>query len=61
MDNLIGDFDITEYRDTFRDEVQKLVEKKMRGETIKVEEPQAEEVRGLMQALQETLTQMQRR
>jgi DNA end-binding protein Ku len=61
MDNLIGDFDITEYRDTFRDEVQKLVGKKMRGETIKVEEPQAEEVRGLMQALQETLTQMQRR
>jgi DNA end-binding protein Ku len=61
IDNLTGEFDITEYKDTFRDEVQKLVEKKMRGETIKVEEPQAEEVRGLMQALQETLTQMQRR
>jgi DNA end-binding protein Ku len=59
IDNLSGEFDIKEYRDTFRDEVQKLLEKKMKGETIIVEEPKAEEVRGLMQALQETLAQMQ--
>jgi len=61
IENLSGDFDIKDYRDTFRDEVEKLVEKKMRGEAIKVEEPKAEEVRGLMQALQETLAQMQQR
>jgi DNA end-binding protein Ku len=61
IDNLSGEFDIKEYRDTFREEVEKLVEKKIRGETIIVEEPKAEEVRGLMQALQETLAQMQQR
>jgi DNA end-binding protein Ku len=61
IENLSGGFNIKDYRDTFRDEVEKLVEKKMRGETIKVEEPKAEEVRGLMQALQETLAQMQQR
>jgi DNA end-binding protein Ku len=60
IDNLSGEFDIKEYRDTFSDEVKKLVEKKMKGETIIVEEPKGEEVRGLMQALQETLAQMQR-
>jgi DNA end-binding protein Ku len=59
IDNLSGEFDIKEYRDTFSDEVKKLVEKKMKGETIIVEEPKGEEVRGLMQALQETLAQMQ--
>lgn len=61
IDNLRGDFSIKDYRDTFREEVQKLVESKMKGEIITVEEPQAEEVRSLMQALKETLSQMQQR
>jgi DNA end-binding protein Ku len=59
IDNLRGDFNIKDFKDTFRDEVQKLVDSKMKGETITVEKPQAEEVRGLMQALRDTLTQMQ--
>lgn len=59
IESLAGEFDITEYHDTFRKEVQKLVEKKMKGETIVVEEPEKEEVRELMQALQETLSQLQ--
>ncbi|MBN1682099.1 Ku protein [Candidatus Bathyarchaeota archaeon] len=59
IDTLTRDFDIKDFKDTFREEVQKLVEKKMKGETIVVEEPKAEEVRGLMQALKETLSQMQ--
>jgi len=61
IDNLRGDFSIKDYRDTFREEVQKLVESKMKGQIITVEEPQAEEVRSLMQALKETLSQMQQR
>ena len=60
IDNLAGDFDITVYHDTFREHVEQLVEKKMKGETITVEEPKTEEVKELMQALQETLTQLQK-
>lgn len=60
IDNLAGDFDITEYKDTYRDRVEALVQKKMKGETIVVEETQTEEVKELMTALQETLAQLQR-
>jgi DNA end-binding protein Ku len=61
MENLSGEFDITEYRDNFRDKVENLIEKKMRGEIIVVEEPKKEEVKELMAALQETLKQLQQR
>jgi DNA end-binding protein Ku len=61
IENLSGDFDITEYRDEFRDRVEELVEKKMKGETIVVEEPKREEVKELMAALQETLKQLQQK
>jgi DNA end-binding protein Ku len=60
IDNLAGDFDITEYRDTYRDRVEELVKQKMKGETITVQETQIEEVKELMTALQETLAQLQR-
>ncbi len=59
IDNLSGEFDITEYHDTYTERVEALLEKKMKGETIKVEEPETEEVKELMTALQETLSQMQ--
>ena len=59
IEGLSGDFDVTEYRDEFRDRVEELVEKKMKGETIVVEEPKTEEVKELMAALQETLKQLQ--
>lgn len=61
IENLSGEFDITEYRDNFRDKVEELIEKKMKGETIIVEEPEQEEVKELMEALQETLKQLQER
>ena len=60
IDNLSGEFDITEYRDTFREHVERLVEQKMKGETITVEQPETEDVKDLMVALQETLAQLQR-
>jgi DNA end-binding protein Ku len=60
IDNLSGDFDITEYKDTYRDRVEDLVQQKMKGETITIEEPQTEEIKELMSALQETLAQLQR-
>jgi DNA end-binding protein Ku len=60
IDNLSGEFDITEYRDNYREHVEKLVEQKMKGETITMEQPETEDVRDLMLALQETLAQLQR-
>jgi DNA end-binding protein Ku len=60
MDNLTGDFDITEYHDTFKERVEELLAKKMKGETIVVLEPKTEEVRDIMTALQQTLAQLQK-
>ncbi len=59
LDNLTGDFDISEYKDTYRENVEKLIKKKLKGETIHVEKPEKkEEVKELMTALEQTLQQM---
>jgi DNA end-binding protein Ku len=60
IENLSGEFDITEYSDGFREKVAELIEKKMKGETIVVEKPQKEEVKELMVALQETLKKLKK-
>ncbi len=57
--DLSGEFDITEYEDTYREKVQALIEKKLKGEAITVEKPPQEEVKGLMVALRETLKQLE--
>jgi DNA end-binding protein Ku len=62
LENLTGDFDITEYKDTYRENVEKLIKKKMKRETIKVEKPEKrEEVKELMVALEQTLQQMKKK
>jgi DNA end-binding protein Ku len=62
LDNLTGEFDINEYKDTYRENVEKLIKKKLKGETIKVEKPEKkEEVKELMVALEQTLQQMKKR
>lgn len=61
IDGLGGEFDITEYRDTFSDKIEELVKKKMKGETITVEAPKVEAARELMAALQETLKQLEKK
>jgi DNA end-binding protein Ku len=60
VENLTSSFDITDYQDSYTENVKKLLEKKMKGEIIKVEEPRTEEVKDLMIALQETLAQMRK-
>jgi DNA end-binding protein Ku len=60
IENLSGEFDITEYSDGFREKVAELIEKKMKGEKIVVEKPQKEEVKELMVALQETLKKLKK-
>ncbi len=55
---LSGEFDITEYRDGYREKIEKLIEMKMKGEVIVAEVPKKEEVKELMVALQETIKQL---
>jgi DNA end-binding protein Ku len=57
--DLSGEFDISEFEDTYQKKVQALVEQKLKGEKIKVEKPPEEEAKGLMVALRETLKQLE--
>jgi len=59
--DLSGEFDITEYKDSYRQKVEELIKKKLKGETIIVEKPVEEEVKGLMVALRETLKQLEKK
>ena len=58
---LSGEFDITEYKDRYRQKIEELIKKKLKGETIIVEKPVEEEVKGLMVALRETLKQLEKK
>lgn len=58
VENLSGEFDISEYKDLFEERVKELVKKKLKGETVVIEKPKKEEVKELMVALQETLKQL---
>jgi DNA end-binding protein Ku len=59
--DLSGDFDITEFEDTYMKKVEKLVQQKLKGEKITVERPPQVEAKGLMVALRETLKQLEQR
>jgi DNA end-binding protein Ku len=61
IQNLTGEFEITEYRDMFAERVDAMVKKKLKGESIVVERPKKEEVKELMAALQETLKQLEKK
>jgi DNA end-binding protein Ku len=59
--DLSGDFDITEFQDTYLKRVQELVNNKIKGEKITVEQPPEVEAKGLMVALRETLKQLEQK
>ena len=59
--DLSGEFDITEYKDTYQQKVEELIQKKLKGITVVVEKPPKEEVKELMAALQETLKQLEKK
>ena len=61
IQDLSGEFDITEYKDGYKEKIYELIEKKLKGETIQVEKPVKEEARELMVALQETLKQLKKK
>jgi DNA end-binding protein Ku len=60
INDLSGEFDITEYEDTYETRIRKLIAKKLKGETIVAEKPVKEEAKELMVALQETLNQLKK-
>jgi DNA end-binding protein Ku len=59
--DLSGEFDLTEYRDHYREKVEELIQKKLKGEKIIVEKPVKEEAKELMTALRETLKQLEKK
>jgi DNA end-binding protein Ku len=61
ISDLSGEFDIEEYKDSFRQKIDELVKRKTKGETITVEKPVKEEAKELMVALQETLKQLKKK
>lgn len=58
--DLSGEFDINNYQDGYKEKIEKLIEKKMKGEKIIAERPVKEEAKELMVALQETLKQLKK-
>ncbi len=59
IDNLTGEFHVEDYYDGFKARVEQAIQRKIQGETITVEEPKSEDVKELMEALQETLKRLQ--
>jgi DNA end-binding protein Ku len=59
--DLSGEFDMTEYKDSYKQKVEQLIKKKLKGEKVIVEKPVEEEVKGLMVALRETLKQLEKK
>ena len=57
--DLSGEFDITEYQDRYKQKVEELIKKKLKGETVVVEKPAEEEVKGLLVSLRDTLKQLE--
>ena len=59
--DLSGEFNIAEYKDHYREKVEELIQKKLKGEKIVVEQPVKEEAKELMAALRETLQQLEKK
>jgi len=59
--DLSGEFNITEYKDNYKQKVKELIKKKMKGETVTVAKPVEEEAKGLMAALRDTLKQLEKK
>ncbi len=61
VSDLSGEFDITEYKDRYKQKVEELIKKKLKGETVTIEKPVQKEVKGLMVALKDTLKQLEKK
>ena len=61
VSDLSGDFDMTEFEDTYMKRVEELIAQKVKGEKIQIEKPPEVEAKGLMVALRETLKQLEQK
>jgi DNA end-binding protein Ku len=61
ISDLSGEFNITDYEDTYEEKIEELIDKKLKGEKIVVQKPVKEEAKELMVALQETLEQLKKK
>ena len=61
VSDLSGNFDITEFQDTYMKRVEELIAQKVKGEKIHIEKPPEVEAKGLMVALRETLKQLEQK
>jgi DNA end-binding protein Ku len=59
--DLSGEFDITDFEDSYQKRIQELVKQKAKGEKIHIEKPPEIEVKNLMVALRETLKQLEQK
>ena len=59
--DLSGEFDVTEYNDRYKQKVEELIRKKLKGQTVTSEKPVQEEVKELMVALRDTLKQLEKK
>ncbi len=58
IQGLSEEFKITEYRDSYREKMEQLIEAKMKGGVVVAQVPKKEEVKELMVALQETIKKL---
>jgi DNA end-binding protein Ku len=61
VNDLSGDFDITDFQDSYMQRVRELVNQKTKGEKITIQRPPELEAKGLMVALRETLKQLEKK
>jgi DNA end-binding protein Ku len=61
VSDLSGEFDISEFEDTYMKRVEELISQKVKGEKIHIERPPEVEAKGLMVALRETLKQLEQK
>lgn len=59
--DLSGEFDITEFKDTYMERVQEMVNQKIKGEKITVKKAPEVEAKSLMTALRDTLKQLEQK
>jgi DNA end-binding protein Ku len=61
ISDLSGDFDITEFEDSYMKRVEELIAQKVKGEKVHIEKPPEVEAKNLMVALRETLKQLEQK
>ena len=57
--DLSGEFNITEFEDTYQKRIKEIIRQKVKGEKIHIERPPEVEAKSLMVALRETLNQLE--